>query len=292
MLVNHLEIPEDLPVLIAGPTASGKSDLALEIAERQGRAIVNADALQVFANWRVLTARPDQVDMKRIPHHLYGHISGDTSYSVGQWLRDIRAVFASDNRPIIVGGTGLNFTALTEGLVDIPATKPETRRQADDLLTKEGLLALIAGIDVETLKRIDQNNPMRVQRAWEVQQSTSRGLASWQDDTPAPLIALQNATPILLDADRKWLNTRIAQRFDYMLENGALSEAQENQKAWSPSLPSAKAIGAAQLMAHLKGEMSLDQVREAVTIATRQYAKRQRSWFRARMKDWQIITLP
>ena len=279
------QISPDQPVLIAGPTASGKSALALEIATRQGGVILNADAIQVFANWRVLTARPSLEDEAQAQHLLYGHIAGDAEYSVGHWLREVAPLLAGQ-RPIIVGGTGLYFTALTQGLANIPATPPEVRALADQRLLEEGREALLAELDAETRAAIDTLNPMRVQRAWEVLHSTGKGIKAWQAETPPPLLPLAEAFPVLFDVDKDWLNTRIAQRFDLMLDHGALDEAEANMPGWDPSHLSAKAIGAPELIAHLQGNMSLDQAREAATIATRQFAKRQRTWFRSKMKDW------
>ncbi|MGR3662134.1 MAG: tRNA (adenosine(37)-N6)-dimethylallyltransferase MiaA [Paracoccaceae bacterium] len=289
-LVKNLS--PDLPVLIAGPTASGKSAIALEIAAAQGGTIVNADALQVFANWRVLTARPSPADEGAIPHRLYGHIAGDANYSVGQWLRDLTPLLDGTERLIITGGTGLNFFALTEGLADIPQTPTATRTFANERLANEGIAALLAELDPVTAARIDQQNPMRVQRAWEVQHTTGKGLAHWQDNTPPPLLPLANAQTILLDADRDWLANRIKRRFDIMLASGALEEVRENLENWNPKAASSKAIGAAELIAHLQGSMTLETARDSANIATRQYAKRQRTWFRSRMKSWNSISLP
>ena len=260
----------------------------MEIADHLGGAIINADALQVFSNWRILTARPSTRDEAQLPHRLYGHVPGDRPYSVGKWLQDVTPLLTENYPPIIVGGTGLYFSALTNGLADIPRTPKEIRARADNLLAQEGLDALLLALDPDTLARIDRQNPMRVQRAWEVQQTTGRGLASWQDETPPALLPLSQTQTILLAADRDWLNARIARRFEWMLEHGALDEARANQPAWSPSLPSSKAIGATELMAYLAGTMDLAAARDSATTGTRQYAKRQRSWFRARMRDWQI----
>jgi len=289
-----VRIPPDLspdrPVLIAGPTASGKSALAMEIAARDGGIVVNADASQVFANWRVLTARPSAADEAAVPHRLFGHVPGDSPYSVGHWLRDV-APLLGGQRPIIVGGTGLYFTALTEGLAEIPETPPEIRAEADEIRLAGGLDRMLADLDAATLARIDRQNPMRVQRAWEVQRATGRSIAAWQADTPPPLLPLAQAQPLVIDAPKDWLNDRIARRFDMMLAEGALDEARANLAGWDPALPSARAIGAPELIAHLKGELSLDEAREAATIATRQYAKRQRTWFRNRMGDWPRLGL-
>lgn len=283
------QIDPDKPVMIAGPTASGKSALALAIAEAQGGAIINADAIQVFDDWRVLTARPSLEEEMRAKHLLYGHIPGTQPYSTGHWLRDIAPLLNGPDRPIIVGGTGLNFTALTEGLADIPATPPQIRAACEDQLAQDGLASLVAQLDDQTRARIDLQNPVRVSRAWEVLQSTGRGIADWQDDTPPPLLPLAQAQAIVVDAPKDWLTPRIETRFDLMIEQGALDEALANLDSWHPDLPSAKAIGARELIAHLQGDITLKQACDKATILTRQFAKRQRTWFRARMKTWDRV---
>lgn len=292
-MVDINSIPADIPVLIAGPTASGKSALAMKIAAKAGGVIVNADALQVFDGWRILTARPDDHDLAQAEHLLYGHVPFNRDYSVGRWLREAAQILQkSPDRPIIVGGTGLYFRALTEGLAEIPPTPPEIRARADQLLADEGVAVLLIGLDPATLARIDRQNPMRVQRAWEVQQATGRGLAEWQDSTPPPLLPLTDCFPIVLNADKAWLNNRIDQRFDRMLQDGALDEARAMAPHWNPAHLSAKAIGARELIAHISGEITLDQARDASRIASHQYAKRQRSWFRARMNGWHPLSRP
>jgi tRNA dimethylallyltransferase len=278
-------ISPEQPVLIAGPTASGKSALALELAARQGGTILNADALQVFADWDVLTARPSPADRARAPHALYGHVDFAQPYSVGDWLRAL-APYLAQTRPIIVGGTGLYFRALLEGLADIPATPPQVRNDAMARLDAEGIGALLHEIHPDTRARLDHNNPMRVSRAWEVEHATGRPLHLWQDATPPPLIARADCAAIVLDAPKDWLTPRIAGRFDAMLAQGALEEARAVLPRWDPKLGAAKAIGAPALIAHLRGEMTLDQTRAAAFLSTVQYAKRQRTWFRARMRDW------
>lgn len=273
------------PVLIAGPTASGKSGLALAIAEAQGGVIVNADASQIYDCWQVVTARPDAADLARAPHLLYGHVAYDAPYSAGHWLREVAPLLAGGARPIIVGGTGLYFTALTKGLAEIPAT-PDAVRTAGDAIP---LAELLADLDPETTARIDTNNRARVQRAWEVLRATGRGLAAWQDDTPPPLLPEGAATCIALSSPPDWLNARIAQRFDMMLAGGALDEIAQMRDRYDPALPSCRAIGVPELMAHAAGEITLDAAREAAVIATRQYAKRQRTWQRSKMAHWQWV---
>lgn len=283
-------ISREAPVLIAGPTASGKSALAMDIAGRDGRLIVNADALQVYENWRILTARPGIEDEALLPHALYGHIDRNQSYSVGHWLREVAPLL--DQPVVIVGGTGLNFNALTRGLAEVPEIAPDIRAEADARRAAEGHMPLLAELDPATAARIDPLNPVRVQRAWEVQRATGRGLAAWQDDTPPPLLPLSQAEALVLVPDVPWLNARIDRRFRQMLADGALEEARANLGAWNPRLPSSKAIGASELIAHLKGEIPLEAAIEAATLASRQYAKRQRTWFRSNMKSWRQVLLP
>ena len=282
---------DSLPILIAGPTASGKSAMAMRIAAERGGIVVNADAIQVYDNWRILTARPTPQDEQTVPHLLYGHVPRDIGYSVGQWLREVAPLLhgTGDERPIIVGGTGLYFSALTEGLAEIPPTSPQVRARADARMRDLGSDTLLGELDTRTRSRIDARNPVRVQRAWEVLAATGRGLAEWQDETPAPLLPLSACVPIVMQTDKEWLNERISRRFDQMLAAGATDEARANLADWNPSRPSSKAIGAPDLIGYLQGEKSLDAAREAATIATRQFAKRQRSWFRNRMREWRIF---
>ncbi len=278
-------IDDGKPVLIAGPTASGKSALALQIAETFGGVIVNADASQVYDCWRVISARPSAEEEARAPHLLYGHIAYDQDYSTGHWLREVTPLLSRGQRPIIVGGTGLYFSALTEGMADIPPTPIEVRAEADQM----NLPSLIVGVDADTLNRIDTQNRARVQRAWEVQQATGRSLSDWQADTPPPVLDLSDTVPIVFDVDKEWLLDRITRRFDQMLDTGALQEVETMRDLHDPSLPAFKAIGVPELIAYLDGKMTLDAARERATIATRQFAKRQRTWFRARMKKWNRI---
>ena len=283
------KISRERPVLLFGPTASGKSGLAMELAARDGRLIVNADALQVFGNWRHLTARPSAADEAALPHALYGHLARSDAYSVGAWLRDLAPHLT---RPVvIVGGTGLYFTALTQGLAQIPASPPEVRAEADALRSTGRLAEMLSQIDPETQARIDVANPMRVQRAWEVWRATGRGLAAWQAETGPALIALEQAETLVLRPDVCWLDARITRRFHAMIAAGALAEARAEAPHYDPALPSAKAIGAAELIGHLRGESSLDQAIAAAILASRQYAKRQRTWGRSHMAEWREIAI-
>lgn len=276
------DIPVDKPVLIAGATASGKSALALAIAKSQGGLIINADASQVFDCWQVITARPDATELARAPHALYGHLPYDAPYSVGHWLREVAPLLTSDIRPIIVGGTGLYFTALTEGLSNIPDVPATTRAEADAL----DLDTLLAEIDPDTRAGLDTANRARVQRAWEVERATGKPLHLWQGQRSAPLLPLEKATALVIETTPEQLNPRIEQRFDQMLSQGALEEVRAMQPLYDPTLPAFRAIGVPELIAHLEKRTTLSEARELSIIATRQFAKRQRTWFRSKMSNW------
>lgn len=283
-------------MLIAGPTASGKSALSLRLAERDGGVVINADALQVYDCWRVLTARPEVEDCARAPHRLYGHVDGAEAYSVGAWLRDLAPVLADCRarglRPIVVGGTGLYLEALTQGLAEIPAVPPEVRRRSQAALDAGRLATLVADLaarDPETLAGLDVRNPMRVQRAWEVLEATGRGLADWRRRSGAPLLT-EDALRYVLEVDTPTLDARIATRFDRMLAAGALEETAAFLDAGlSLDAPAGRALGARELAAHLAGEISLEAARATATLASRRYAKRQRTWFRTRFAAWERL---
>lgn len=285
------------PILIAGPTAAGKSALALALAEATAGCVINADALQVYACWQVLSARPDASETARAPHYLYGHVPCSSPYSTGLWLAAIKQTLQQaqrqGQRPIIIGGTGLYFTALTKGLAEIPPVDPEIRNQGN-VLRENGqtndMLEYLQEFDPQTLTQIDQRNPVRVQRAWEVHRSSGIGMAQWHENTPPPLVAQSDATCLVLDADRDWLADRIDRRFDLMLENGAIEEVRTVlQSGWDSGLPAMQAIGAPEIAAYLQGALTLDQLRARGSAQSRQYAKRQRTWFRNRLKQWQSI---
>ncbi|MFV0410910.1 MAG: tRNA (adenosine(37)-N6)-dimethylallyltransferase MiaA [Paracoccus sp. (in: a-proteobacteria)] len=279
-------IDPDRHVVIAGPTASGKSALALEIAKAQGGTIVNADALQIWSCWRVLTARPDAADMAAAPHALYGHVEPGRVYSVGDWLNDVAAL---KGRLIIAGGTGLYLTALTSGLAHIPPTPPQIRAEGDLRLASGGLAEMVAELDPRSRARIDTHNPARVQRAWEVLRATGRGIADWQDETPPPLIAPKDASCLLLKSDRDWLAKRIVVRFAHMWQDGAVDEVRAMLPQWDERAQWTRAIGAPEIAAYLHGDLDAKTAKSRAIIATRQYAKSQRIWFRSRMKDWKQL---
>lgn len=285
-------ISRTAPVLIAGPTASGKSALALALGQRDGRLVVNADALQVYARWQILTARPSLADEAAADHRLYGHVGRETPYSVGHWLREVAALLRTGDPVVIVGGSGLNFTALTEGLAEIPETPPQIRAMGDQRRLGGDILGLLAELDTATAARIDRANPARVQRAWEVLQTTGHGLADWQDRTAPAELPLAATEALVLQTEANSLNRRIDQRFDAMMANGALAEVAAELPHWQPNLPSARAIGAAELVRHLRGEIDEETAIDAAKLASRQYAKRQRTWLRSKMQAWRGLSLP
>ncbi len=275
------------PILLAGPTGSGKSGLALAVAEARGGVIVNADALQVYGCWRVLTARPDADAVARAPHVLYGHVAAGAPYSAGHWLREVAAFLGGPERPIIVGGTGLAFAALTEGFAAVPPVPGAIRAEADARLAAGGIAALRDEIDAVTLAGIDAANPARVQRAWEVQRATGRGLADWQAETPPPLLPPGETAAFKLVPGRRWLGDRIDARLGAMLAEGVLEEVR--RASVPPGAPAARAIGAAEFAAHLAGQLTLGEALAAAGTATRRYAKRQRTWARSRMGHWRAL---
>jgi tRNA dimethylallyltransferase len=277
-------VSRELPVLIAGPTAAGKSALAMEIAARDGRCVVNADALQVHDTWRVLTARPSVEDESAVPHRLYGHVPRGAAYSVGHWLREVAPLL--DRPVVIVGGTGLYLSAVTDGLAEVPEIPAAVRAEADRMLADEGLAALLAGVDAATAARIDRANPARVQRAWEVRRATGRGLADWQAEGAVPLLPGGRAERLLVNPPRDILADRIDARFDAMLRAGAVDEVFAALPHWQDGAPWTRAIGAPELRDHLLGRLTLADATDRAKAASRQYAKRQRTWFRRRMADW------
>lgn len=285
------------PILIAGPTASGKSALALGLAERLGGVIVNADSQQVYADWRLLSARPAEADLARAPHVLFGHLPLDADYSTGAWTREAMAAIADAQaqglRPILVGGTGLYFTALTQGLAPIPPVPPLMRAEAEAELQRLGLTRFAAELarrDPATAAVTDLANPMRLLRAWEVLEATGQGLAAWHATTGAPLLPLDQVVALVLTPDRAWLYQRCEARFDAMLAGGVLDEVRAVMaRNYPPAAPGLKAVGAPDLMAYLRGEITLEQAAQEAKTATRRYAKRQLTWARNQLFQWHAL---
>ena len=281
-------------ILIAGPTASGKSALALALAEKIGGIIVNADSMQVYRDLRVITARPTPTEEARVPHRLYGHVDAGENYSVGRWCRDVGTVLAEIERQgrvaILVGGTGLYFKALTSGLAAVPPIPAEIRAQVRGRLQSEGVARLYAELierDVATAHRVMPNDRSRIARALEVVLATGRSLTDWHREGMPALVDSARAAKIFLTCERKQLVARIEARFAAMLEAGALDEVRAlERRQLDPLLPAMKAHGVPWLIRHLHGEISLDEAAAGAIMDTRRYAKRQLTWFRNQMKDW------
>ncbi len=286
-------------LLIMGPTASGKSALALALAARLGGEIVNADSMQVYRDFRVLTARPSLEEEARAAHHLYGHVDAGELYSAGRWLSDalaaIAAIQARGRTPIVVGGTGLYFKALTQGLADIPAADPEAREALRARAAREGAPALHAELarrDPITAARLAPNDAPRILRALEVLETTGESISALQADTQPPLTRDQ-WTGVALTPDREALYAAIDARFEAMLAAGALEEARAfAARNLDPALPAMKAHGAPALMAHLRGEIALAEAAEIGKRDTRRYAKRQFTWIAGQMPDWPRLAAP
>lgn len=284
------------PILIAGPTASGKSSLALELARHTHGCIINADALQVYACWKILTARPGDQDMAICPHKLFGYVGMNEPYSVGRWLRDLKTVLVKcrshDLRPIIVGGTGLYLTSLTTGLIEIPEIPRVVREEADRirLETPARFSEDLLRYDPETAAAIDVRNPVRAQRAWEVLTATGTGLAQWHRTPQSPILPTSSARAFVITAAAEWLLPRIRSRFEHMVSHGALDEVRSALKSgYDRRKPSCKALGARELVSFVNGDLSLPEAIDQATIRTRQFAKRQRTWFRNKMADWECV---
>jgi tRNA dimethylallyltransferase len=272
--------------LLAGPTASGKSAKALDWADRTGGAILNADSMQLYADVPILTARPSAEETARVPHLLYGHLAPTETWSAGQWLRAALPYIeaATPDQPLcIVGGTGLYFNSLIYGLADIPDIAEETRRAA-----REGCATMNEAAFRDRLKqhdpraeaRIKPNDRQRLSRAWEVWLQTGVALSDWQDRT-RPVLADGSYALEILRPDRDWLYARCDARLDAMLAGGALDEvAALMARGLRPDWPIMRVLGLGELVAHLKGERPLDTALAQAQQATRNYAKRQMTWFR------------
>ncbi len=286
-------------ILITGPTASGKSALALELAKRHGGAIINADSMQVYDTLRVLTARPSEEEMEGVPHHLYGHVPAGAAYSTGDWLRESAALIADMKTrgvmPIIVGGTGLYFKALTGGLSDMPGIPEEIRNRLRRRLAEEGTEALLSELsirDPDMAARLNPQDGQRIVRALEVLEATGRSILSFQVQTGPMIVDPARARKIVVLPDRKVLHDRINRRFERMLDIGAVEEVEALLALdLSLEMPVMKAIGVSQIAAMLMGDMTCGEVIEKASAATRQYAKRQMTWFRNQMDEsWERIS--
>jgi len=283
-------------ILIAGPTASGKSALALRFAREHNGVIINADSMQVYDGLSLLTARPSAADLNAADHRLYGHVSPDHAYSTAEWLRDVTNVSLAGRTPIFVGGTGLYFTSLTEGLSAMPEIPADVRTYWRGRMEAEGAASLhtvLSDRDPETASRLRESDGQRLVRALEVLDASGRSIRDWQEQREAPLVDLASSRAMVIEPDRQVLAERIAHRFDLMMEQGALAEAERFlARKLDPSLPVMKAIGLRELGAHLNGEISIEEAVMRAKATTRQYAKRQMTWFRHQFgPDWQRIPM-
>src|SRR5262245_59720244 len=284
------------PILLAGPTSSGKSALALRLAQTHDGVIINADSMQVYRDLRIITARPTPAEERAVPHRLYGHVDAAENYSVGRWCVDAMAALAEAERagrlPILVAGTGLYFKALTRGprLAAGPPTPADGRAAVRARLKAEGIAPLHAELparDPEGARQLMPNDRSRITRALEVVTATGRPLADWHRDGMKPALDADRAVKIFLAADRAELYLRIEARFDAMLASGALEEVSAlAARGLDPRLPAMKAHGVPWLIRHLNGEITLAEAAEGGKRDTRRYTKRQGTWFRHQLPDF------
>lgn len=277
-------------VLIAGPTASGKSALALEFAREENGVIINADSMQVYRELRVVTARPSLQDEALAEHQLYGHVSASEDYSVARWQREAMAeveiALAQGKLPILVGGTGLYFMSLIKGLSEVPEIRPEVREKWRSFTGNHHVE--LANRDRAMAAKLHPSDKQRLIRALEVIESTGKSLLYWQESIEAPLKDFE-LRKLFKNVPREDLYKRADARFDQMLEQGALEEVKALPPL-PPEQPLMKAIGVPELLQHVHGAFSLDDAKAAAKTATRQYIKRQLTWWRGQMKDWRDVT--
>lgn len=280
-------------ILITGPTAGGKSALALSLARQHNGVVINADSMQVYDTLRVLTARPSQEEMEEIPHHLYGHVPAVRSYSTGDWLRDVQALLptlrAEGRVPVFVGGTGLYFKALAGGLSDMPEIPTEIREGLRQRLLDDGPEALHAELracDPALAERLNPTDGHRIVRALEVFRATGKSISHFQQQSGPVIVDPARSRKLVVLPNRAFLHDRINRRFDIMLATGAIEEVERLLTLDPPSDATAmKAIGVAEIAAHLRGDMTHEMVIERGSALTRQYAKRQMTWFRNQMDE-------
>jgi tRNA dimethylallyltransferase len=287
------------PILLTGCTASGKSTLAKELATLTPSLIINADALQVYKCWEIISARPSQRDMKDFHHALYGHIDCHDNYDVAFWLHELKVQLDSAKerslRPIIVGGTGLYYTLLTEGMSKIPSISAVTRDKSNELMQNDPkqLLFDLEQFDFQTFNTIDRTNFSRVQRAWEVLHETGKGITYWQTKVLPPILPISDIIPIILNVESMELSANIRNRFQKMIDLGVIDEVKEvfNKVTFSiENKASFRAIGVNEIRQFIDNQLDFKDLEEAIIIKTRQYAKRQRTWFRNKFVSWKSIT--
>ncbi|WP_291691951.1 tRNA (adenosine(37)-N6)-dimethylallyltransferase MiaA [Bradyrhizobium sp.] len=285
-------------MLIAGPTASGKSALAFELARKLGGAIINTDSMQMYRDLRILTARPGPEEEAAVPHRLYGTVDAAVNFSAGAWVGDAERALAETRAegrvPIFVGGSGLYFKALTRGLAAVPPTPPEIREAVRARLARDGVEALHAELarrDPAAAARLKPRDRTRIARALEVIEATGRSLTDWHRDGLPPLLPADAFRALFLAPERETLYARIDARFDVMLKAGALEEVTRlAARKLDPLLPAMKAHGVPALIRHLDGELSLQEAGAIGKADTRHYAKRQFTWFRHQLPEFQWIS--
>lgn len=286
-------------VLIAGPTASGKSALALELALSVGGIVINADSMQVYRDLRVITARPTPDEESRVPHRLYGHVDAAVNFSAGAWVADAAKMLeeaqAEGRLPIFIGGTGLYFKALTAGLSVVPPIPAEIREGVRARLERNGVEALHAELarrDSRAAERLNLRDRTRIARALEVVEATGRSLLDWHHEGQPPLLPKDSFRAVFLAPERDELYARIDARFDAMLGAGALTEVEQlAARNLDPLLPAMKAHGVPALIRHLRGELSLEEAATIGRADTRHYAKRQFTWFRHQLPEFEWVKL-
>ncbi|MCW2080256.1 UNVERIFIED_ORG: tRNA dimethylallyltransferase [Bradyrhizobium japonicum] len=284
-------------MLIAGPTASGKSALALELALAAGGVVINADSMQVYRDLRIITARPTRADEALVPHHLYGHVDAAVNFSAGAWVSDaakaLEGARAEGRLPIFIGGTGLYFKALTAGLSVVPPIPAEVREDVRARLERNGVEALhaeLAARDPRAAGRLNLRDRTRIARALEVIEATGRSLLDWHQEGQPPLLPRDSFHAVFLAPGRDELYARIDARFDAMLGAGALREVERlAARQLDPLLPAMKAHGVPALIRHLRGELSLDEAATIGRADTRHYAKRQFTWFRHQLPEFEWV---
>ena len=266
---------------------------AIKISKELNGEIINADSMQIYKELNIISARPTPLDIKKVNHHLYGYVSGKERFNVEKWCSDavkkINTLIYNNISPIFVGGTGLYFRALLNGLSPIPQIPEEIR----DFANSCDLSFFLDGLNKnnpDILEKIDINNRRRVQRAWEVLEATGKSLLYWQSKNKSPLISVSNATLLLVELDNQSLANRISNRVNHMLEYGVIKEVEKvYNTCWDKKLPYAKAIGAEDIVSYLNGEIKFEKLSQNIALKTRQFGKRQRTWQRNFMKDWDSI---
>lgn len=285
-------------ILITGPTASGKSALALQFARRHNGVVINADSMQVYDTLRVVTARPGEAEMGGVPHELYGHVPAGRTYSTGDWLREAGALVEQlkheKRLPVFVGGTGLYFKALTGGLSEMPAIPADLRVEIRQRLQTEGADALhreLVEVDPAMAQRLSPGDGQRIVRALEVFRATGRSIAEFQKQSGPQLVDPDRARKLVVLPDRTVLHDRINRRFEQMMDEGAIEEVEALLSlGLKPEMPAMKAIGVAQIANMLAGRITRHEAVERASAATRQYAKRQMTWFRNQMDEsWERV---